>query len=137
MNDNVKNQLSKLDKKPETPPQEEEFQQYHSAKPSVRLITDNGFRITFTKFQYITQNQDAIDYLDAQIKLGIPGIIKGEIVTTTDLDPMAKLRKEIEEEVRAKLIKEAKDEALGIEKDMGETESKAGMKVASSKTVAK
>lgn len=139
MNDKTKEQLDKLKgtTAPAQPAQEEEFQQYNSAKPSVRLITEAGFRITFTNYTYLTQNEDAISYLDRQIASGLQGITKGEVVTTSDLDPMAKLRKELEAKIREELAQEAANAAKGITRDMGDTESKAGIKVATAKDVAR
>lgn len=138
MNDTTKAALDAVKTKgAETSKQEEEFQQYKSAKPSIRLITEKGFRITFTNYTYLTQNEDAIAYLDRQIEAGLQGVTKGEVLTTSDLNPMAKLRKELEAQIRAEMAEEAKNAALGITRDMGETEAKAGIKVATAKDVAR
>lgn len=129
--------LSKGAEKTESAQDEQEFQEYTSARSSTRLITESGFRITFTNFQYLTQNEEAIAYLDEQIKLGLAGITKGKVLTTSDLNPMEALRKTMEAEIRAKIAEEAKNEALGITKDMGVTGGAPSISPASSKAVAK
>jgi hypothetical protein len=114
---------------------EQEFQQYKSAKSAVRFITREGLRLTFTKFQFLTQNQDAIDYLDEEIARGLQGVTKGAILTTSDLDPMQSMRKQVRAELLAELQQQAADEAAGKSKDMGETKNKAQISPASTKQV--
>ena len=122
---------------PNTTLEEEVFQEYLSAKSGIRLVTPKGFRITFTDGRYLTQRQDVIDYLDNEIKEGLRAVTKGKSMTSSDLDPMESLRKKFFAEFAAKQAEEAKNKALGILPDMGTTEAKAGIKVASSATVAK
>jgi hypothetical protein len=119
-----------------TAPVEQEFQQYKSARPAVRFVTSVGLRITFTNFQFLTQNPDAIDYLDLEIARGLQGITKGEVLTTSDLDPMQSMRKKVRAELLAELEEQAKNEAAGKSKDMGSTENKAQISPASTKQVA-
>jgi hypothetical protein len=116
---------------------EQEFQQYRCAKASTRLITTSGFRITFTNFQYLTQNAEAIDYLDSQIACnGIQGITKGDVLTTSDLNPMEALRKTMEASIRKEIAAKAVADALGESKDMGYTDPLAKLNAATSKNVA-
>ena len=115
---------------------EQEFQQFKSARASTRMVTPLGLRISFTNFQFLTQNQDAIDYLDAEIAGGLQGITKGSILTTSDLDPMEALRKTVRAELLAEMKEEAANAVEGVSKDMGSTEAKPAIKVASTKAVA-
>lgn len=116
---------------------EQEFQSYACSRSSTRLITPAGFRITFTDFKYLTQNEDAIAYLDYEIQAGnLIGITKGKVVTTSDLNPMEALRKTVRAELIAELAEEAKNSALGIVKDRGKTAGAPNLNVASTKTVA-
>jgi hypothetical protein len=119
-----------------TAPVEQQFQQYRSAKPAIRFVTTVGLRITFTNFQFLTQNPDAIDYLDLEIAKGLQGVTKGEILATSDLDPMQSMRKRVRAELLAELQEQAKNEVAGISKDMGETKNKAQISPASTKQVA-
>lgn len=97
----------------------EKFQEYKSARSSMRLITFEGIRITFTNFKLLTQNEDVINYLDDEIKKGLPGVIKGALLTLADVNPMETMRREMELKVRAEIAEEAKQAALGTSKDMG------------------
>ena len=118
-----------------TAPVEQEFQQYKSARPAVRLVTSAGLRLTFTNFQFLTQNSDAINYLDSEIAKGLQGITKGEVLTTSDLDPMQSMRKKVRAELLAELHEQASNEAAGKSRDMGETKNKAQISPASTKQV--
>ena len=101
---------------------EQEFKEYKSARAATRLITDTGFRITFTKYTYLTQNEDAIKYLDEQIKLGVPGITYAGIKTSSDLDPMAAMRKKFYAEFEAEQKAKLADAAIGKLPNMGNYE---------------
>lgn len=117
---------------------EEQFQEYKASRPSVRLITTGGIRITFTNFRLLTQSAAAIAYLDEEIKSGgLPGITKGELLTMADVNPMQTLRREVEAQVRAELKQEAADAVEGKSKDMGSTEAAAKLNVATTKAVAR
>lgn len=111
------------------------YQQYKSAKPSTRIVTDKGIRFAFVGFELLTADEHIIDYLDKQIAVhGLPGITKGEALTLADRNPMLTL----ERQLRAKIMKELEEEAFakakGEVKDMGSTEAK-GMKVAGTDTL--
>ena len=120
----------------EDAPVEAQFQQYKSARPAVRLVTYSGLRLTFTNFQFLTQSEEAIDYLDSEIAKGLQGISKGDVLTTSDLDPMQSMRKQVRAELLAELKVAAANEAVGNSRDMGETENKAKISPASTKQVA-
>lgn len=79
--------------KPE--PKQTLFQHYHCARSSMKMITKTGIVIAFVAHKYITDNKAIINYLDAEIKLGLKVITKGEAMTEEDADPMSRLRREI------------------------------------------
>lgn len=106
------------------------YQQYKSAKPSTRIVTDKGIRVAFVGFELLTVDEHVIEYLDTQIaKHGLPGITKGEALTLDDRDPMATMRRSLKEELRLEIEAELLAKHRGETRDLGETESK-GMKVA-------
>lgn len=106
---------------PEPEAEERKFQHYKSSRPSTRLITDTGIRIVFTKFGYMTDQQDVIDYLDREIAAGLNVIQKGELLTAKESDPMERLRQQHIAEYVAEQ-KQAKIDAIeGKQRDFGET----------------
>jgi len=100
------------------------YQHYSSARIAMRLVTEKGKRIIFTGFEYYTQDEDIIKYLDDEIKQGLPGITKGKLMSFAEKDPMEKLKREIIAEHEEKKAQEAADAARGIKKDMGNTKEK-------------
>jgi len=109
-------------KEPATLVVEEKFQEYKSARPSVRLITEEGIRVTFTNFRLLTQTKEVIAYIDKELaRNGLPGISKGALLTLDEVNPMQTLRRQIEMEMREKLKQEAADAATGVTRDMGES----------------
>lgn len=98
----------------------EKFQEYKSARSSTRLITNGGIKITFVKFRLLTQSPAVIDYLNAEIEAGMPGITKGDLLTLDEVNPMATLRREVKEEVLAEIRQEAIDKVEGNKRDIGE-----------------
>lgn len=100
----------------------ENFQEYKSAKSAMRLVTADGFRITFTNFRYLTQNSNVIAYLDAEIANGMHSITKGDVVTTEDLDPNAAIKRQAVADYIAEQKKLKADAADGKFPDMGSTE---------------
>lgn len=100
---------------------EVKFAKYTSSRESMRIITDAGFRVTFTKFTYITENPEVIQFLDTEIKLGLNVIKREEDVTSSDLNPMAAMRKKFFAEFEAEQKKEAMAKLSGESKDMGST----------------
>jgi len=97
------------------------YQHYSSARIAMRLVTEKGKRIIFTGFEYFTQDEDIIKYLDDEIRQGLPGITKGKLMSFAEKDPMEKLKREIIAEHEDKKAQEAADAARGIKKDMGNT----------------
>lgn len=121
------------------------FQHYASSRISMRMITDKGKKITFTKFEFLTQDEEIMEYLDAQIKEAKYtgrnlGITKGNLLTYDDIDPMAVLKRKHIAEYLAAEQKELADKATGKAgaKDMGTSKSKneASINPVSTKQVA-
>ena len=100
------------------------YQHYTSARIAMRLVTKTGKRIIFTGYEYFTQDEDIMEYLDSEIKQGLPGITKGKLMSFAEKDPMEKLKREIIAEHEEKKAKEAADASRGIKKDMGNSKPK-------------
>lgn len=113
------------------------WQQYKSARPSVRTITSSGKRICFTNYEYFTREKDVVEWLDSEISnYGLPGITKGELMSTSERDPMEKLKKQhIAEYLAAEEVAKIAT-ARGEYKDMGSTEKGANINPATSRIVA-
>ena len=104
--------------------QEEEakFQHYKSARIAMRMLTDSGKKIIFTGYEFLTQDPELIEYLDKQISLSRTiGIIKGELITMSERNPMETMKRKIIAEHEAKKAEAAKNKSLGITQDMGST----------------
>ena len=141
--------LSKLTKKTTTeqkkisePPvlkEEQEFACYNCTRNSTIVITPKGKRLAFSAHKFITADDEAIAYLDKQIaNKSLPGITRGDNVTTSDMDPMQAMRKKFYEEFQAEQAEAARKAALGEIPDMGSTlpENVAPKKVLTSDGVA-
>lgn len=107
----------------------ESFKMYESSRASVRLITPKGFRISFAGGKYITQNEEAIEYLDKCIKEGVAGITFAGDVTSDDLNPEAALRKKHFAE-----FLEMQKQLTDPNRDFGTTTAKAAISPASTET---
>lgn len=104
----------------ETPKAPEKvFQHYKSSKASTRLITKTGGKINFAGYEFITDNESFIAYLDAEIANGMRSITKGEALTSDQIDPMAAYRRKVIKEYEEEKELERVMEAKGISKDMG------------------
>lgn len=103
---------------------EEHFHHYISARVAPRLATEKGHKIRFTDHRHLTQNEEVIEYLDREIKAhNLPGITIEEIVSTSDIDPQASLRKRARKELLKELQAEAAGGGVGSEnRDMGSFE---------------
>ena len=102
---------------------EKTYQHYTSAKPAMKLLTTKGKLIIFTHHNYITDDEECIDYLDAEIKLGLNAVTRGDRLTSAEADPMASFKAQIIKEHEDKKAKEASDKAKGIIPNMGNTKS--------------
>lgn len=114
------------------------YQHYSSSRVAIKLITDKGKKITFTDYQFITADQDIIDYLDTEIKSGMNVVTKGKAMTSEEADPMAALKRRHIAEYLETQETQAKADALGELRNMGSTEegSKAKIKPMSTEGVA-
>lgn len=90
----------------ETP--KEEYQTYLSSLQSHKLIRTDGKVLHVVGYKYITKDPEDIKYLDEEIAKGLIYIRKGDKVASSAADPMAALRKKIEEEAVAKYVEEQK-----------------------------
>jgi len=109
------------------------YQHYKSSRASVRLISTAGRRITFINHQFVTCEQELIDYLDDEIAKGVPGITRGELLTREEADPMSAIKRKHFEEFKAMQEAERIAAAKGEEKDMGTTVSKPEVSPASTR----
>ena len=96
---------------------EAQYQHYKSSRPSMRMITTEGKNISFTGYEFLTQDEDIIEYLDYELSKGLPGITKGELMTLSDKDPMEALKRKIIKEYEDKKAKEASDKSRGVTKE--------------------
>lgn len=112
----------------------EKFNQYFATRPKISIVMPSGKRIYFQGGQYITNAQDEIEFLDAEVKLGHSMIYvkKGaEVVTQEQLDPLLAIKEKAIAEYLAK--QKAQQDPT---RDMGNTEkSGAGLDVATSKSI--
>jgi len=118
-----------LDRLANNNPVEEErkFQHYSCAKQTMRTFTDTGRAITFINFQFITDDEDLIEYLNTQIaKRALPGIAKGASMTSEEASPMSALKRRLRLEILAEQKAEAIKVAKGFVPNMGSTKDKLG-----------
>ena len=94
---------------PTTKEEEKTFNVYKSTMASHKLVTSTGKVLSIVDYQLITNNAEDIEFLDAEVKAGFPFLSKAEQVTSTELDPMAKLRAKMKEEARQEILAETKD----------------------------
>lgn len=112
---NLKNTLANKEKEDAVP----KYQHYKSSRTAMRLITVKGKKIIFSGYEFITQDEDIIEYLDYEIKQGLPGIVKGELLTVDEANPMEALRRKHVTEYLEQQKEKKADIAKGISKDMG------------------
>jgi hypothetical protein len=118
-------------------PKEEMFQSYNSSRDGIRIITDKGIRVNFAAHRYVTQDPAVIEYLDREIAAkSLPGVSKGELLASSDLDPMEALRKKIIADYLEKEVAKKAAIAAGDLTDFGNTENAPGLKVTTSSQVA-
>ena len=98
-----------------------QFQHYSSSLQSTKLITTTGKKICFVNFQFITSDQDHIDYLNDEITKGLKCISKGKLMTAEEANPMNALKKAFIKEYVEEQKQLAAKEAMGESKDMGNT----------------
>jgi len=74
-------------------PIEEEYQVYKSTIDNQKIVMQNGRVLRITGGKFITKDPDEIIFLNHEISQGFPYLHKGEVILTSDLDPMSALRK--------------------------------------------
>ena len=74
-------------------PVEEEYQVYKSTIDNQKIVMQNGRVLRITGGKFITKDPDEIIFLNHEISQGFPYLHKGEVILTSDLDPMSALRK--------------------------------------------
>lgn len=89
---------------------EKKYQHYSSSRISMRMISTKGRLINFTNFGFATDDQEVIDYLDNEIKLGLKDITKGALITEEEADPMYAFKQQVIAEHEAKKAAEAAGE---------------------------
>lgn len=85
------------------------FNVYKSTLQSHKIIRSDGKVLAVVNFQFITDDEKDIEFLDAEIAAGFPYLSKPEQLTSDDLDPMAKLRAKMKEEARQEILAETAD----------------------------
>jgi len=119
---------SESPKTPKSTATEKVYQTYKSGMDNQRIVMPSGKIIRVTAHEYITDKQDEIDFLDAEIEAGFPYLSKSGEVTSSDLDPMSALRNKIiaEYEAEKKAAAEAAQIASGIPAPvLGDTKKEA------------
>lgn len=112
------------------------WQEYMSAAPAVRTITNKGTRIAFTDHKYYTDRKEVVRWLDNEIaNRTLPGITKGKFLTSTERDPVARLKKQHIKEYLAEQAQVAADVAAGKFPDMGTTAGAKNLGAASTLNV--
>ena len=114
-----------------TPEQEVErsYHVFYNTVASCKMLTDTGRVISFVEGKYVTDQQEEIDYLNKE--LGHPdniylSVVKGqEVMTSTELDPMAMLRKTHMAEFAALQAEAARKIAAGEPLSQSESEVQA------------
>jgi len=107
-----------LEKEPEVPAIK--YQHYKCSRTAMRLITKKGKKVIFTGFEFLTADKDIIAYLDDEIEQGMNIIVKGELLTAEQTDPMAALKRKWLAEHLASEQKEKGDAANGLFKNLGD-----------------
>lgn len=106
---------------------ERSYHVFYNTITSCKMLTDSGRVISFVDGKYITDQQEEIDYL--QRELAHPdniylSVVKGqEVMTATELDPMAMLRKKHFAEFEAMQKEAARKIAAGEPLSQSESES--------------
>lgn len=121
-----KKEAAPSDPEPETQVEEPKkegrmFQHYSSAKSAMQMITEKGKKIKFVSYQFITDDEDIIEYLNTEIKGGLRDITKGKLMSLEEANPMVAIRRQHFIEFQEEQERQRVAEALGEERNMGET----------------
>ena len=91
LQDALKNKGKETPVTPDKTP-ELKYQHYSCSRQAMRMISTGGRKITFVGYQYLTCEQEIIDYLDNEIAQGLRVITKGDLLTSKEADPLEKLK---------------------------------------------
>lgn len=97
------------------------YQHYTCSRTSMRMVTPTGGRISFAGYEYITRDPSHIEYLDAEIDLGLNCVTKGALLTVDEANPMEALKRKHIAEYISEKEKTAVNLARGIVSNMGNT----------------
>ena len=104
---------------------EKTYHVFHSGMTSCRMVTTTGRVIAFVLGKYVTDVQDDIDYLNAEIAAGSANLsvrVGEEVMTASDLDPMASMRKKYFKEFATAQAEVARKIAAGEPLSQSESE---------------
>lgn len=104
------------------------YQTYTCSRTSTQMVSDKGRKVRFSNFLFITKDEALIEYLDAQITLGLRDVTKGDKVATDSRDPMAAVRAKHYKEF---LVLQKAAKAKEGSRDMGATDNAANIKALS------
>jgi len=93
----------------ESATEEKMYHSYKSGMQSMKMITNSGRRIHFINHRFITDNEEEIEYLDAELAKGNTFFSAGDKVSSVDADPMAALKEKMKKEAIAEYL--AKEQA--------------------------
>ena len=88
---------------------ESTYNVYESTMQSHKLVRTDGKAISVIGGKIITNDKKDIEFLDAEIEAGLIYLRPATQVTSTDLDPMSKLRAQMKAEAREEILAETKD----------------------------
>jgi len=105
----------------------EQFQVFTCPRKTAKVVMPNGFCCNFYGGQYITKDPQQIAWLTAEIEEGsFPGFAIGEKVTSDDLDPMLKRRKEALKDLLS-ASEEDQRKLLASIRDFGTSDAGSGL----------
>jgi len=123
-----------VDSKSQKTEVEKQYHQYFSSRPMISITMPTAKRIRFVGGMYVTDKQDEIDFLNAEIKAGNQMIYvdnNKRTVGEAALDPLAAIKKKAVEDYLA-AIEKAKDP----NNDMGNYAAEAVAGLMTSRNVA-
>jgi len=87
------------------------FRKFRHVRPSAKMLTHKGTPAIFLNYECITDNKEVIDYILAEIELGLTYVTDSGEVTSESLNPMADLKNRVIEEYLADQAKLKEDTA--------------------------
>ena len=104
---------------------EKVFHVFYHTLPNCNMTIPTGGRVSFVNHRYVTDQQHEINHLQTEIARGNHrlSILKGqETMTSTELDPMASMKKQYFEEFKALQAEAARKIASGEPLSQSESE---------------